>query len=337
MFRNTRLKLTGWYLLMIMLISIFFSIVIYANVDRELVNFESYTETKRERILSNFGSSALDPISTAVDSELISEARGRLITNLAILNAVILVGSTIAGYFLAGRTLQPIKEMLDRQSRFIGDAAHELKTPLTSLRSEIEVYMLSKKQTKSEADAILKSNLEEVIRLQNLSDSFMQLTSFEHKELLNIPLVRTKLHPLVENAIRKIEPQAKERNIKIKCNVKNATIFADEKSLIQLFIILIDNAVKYSPSRSKVTVSTKISENVLIMVKDEGIGIKEGEISHIFDRFYRADESRSSTDIKGHGLGLSIAQEIARLHNGVISVTSKPSQGSVFTVALPRH
>lgn len=334
MFHSTRLKLTAWYLLIIMFISIVFSVVVYVDVNRELVRFEHFQAIRQERMKEDFGELKLPPISLAVDEQLIREARARLIANLIILNVCIIGGSGVAGYFLAGRTLNPIKKMLDDQSRFVGDASHELKTPLTSLRSEIEVYLRSKKNTLKDANQILKSNLEEVIRLQSLTDSLMELTSFENTGL-KATFEKIQLVDIISEAIKNVEPLAKGKKISIINKTVKISLSGNEKSLVRLFTILLDNAIKYSTQNKKVTITSSVSNDVsYIKVSDQGIGIGNEEIDRIFNRFYRIDKSRNSLSVPGYGLGLSIAQEIANRHNGTISVKSSQG-GSVFTVEMP--
>lgn len=332
MFRTTRLKLTAWYLLLIMLISFLFSLVIFIDVNRELVRFEHYQELRQERIKQQLGEIQMPTETSPFDEQLIYEARNRLIASLVILNICILGGAGVAAYFLAGRTLEPIKKAVEDQSRFIGDASHELKTPLTTLRSEIEVYLRSKKKTIAESDAILKSNLEEVIRLQSLTDSLMRLTSLENS---SADFEKVDIIAVLESAIRSVNGVAKEKKITIKNRANKITLKANTKSLIQLFIILLDNAVKYSKNNTNITIRSKLYGGVaFITVEDQGIGIPEKERERIFDRFYRVDKSRSSYDVPGYGIGLSIAKEIVGMHKGAISCTSN-KKGSIFIVELP--
>lgn len=334
MFHSTRLKLTAWYLLIIVFISMVFSVVIYIDVNRELERFANFQEIRQERMKEDFGELKLPPMSLAVDMQLIREARARLIASLIVLNACILAGSGVAGYFLAGRTLKPIKEMLDDQSRFVGDASHELKTPLTSLRSEIEVFLRSKKATLKEAKEILKSNLEEVARLQSLTNSLMELTTFE-STALRATFEDVLLSDVLSQAIKNVEPMAKEKNITIVNRTVNMKISGNEQSLMRLFTILLDNAIKYSYEDRKVKITSRIlDESMYVKVSDQGIGISSGEAEKIFNRFYRIDKSRNSLSVPGYGLGLSIAREITQRHGGSISVKSS-NKGSVFTVEFP--
>lgn len=332
MFHSTRLKLTAWYLLLIMLISFIFSVVIFVDVNRELVRFEHFQELRQERIREQFGDTQMPTETNPYDEQLVYEARSRLIASLVVLNICILAVAGVAGYFLAGRTLNPIKKAVEDQSRFIGDASHELKTPLTTLRSEIEVYLMGKKRTLSESDAILKSNLEEVIRLQGLTDNLMRLATLESPE---VSFEKVEILHVIDGAIKSVQAVAREKKISIQNKASKVNVTGNSKSLTQLFTILLDNAIKYSNKNTKIVIRSNVFGGVAtIKVSDQGIGIAEDELEKIFDRFYRVDKSRNSSDVPGYGLGLSIAKEIVTMHNGAISCTSS-AKGSTFIVELP--
>lgn len=172
MFRSARLKLTAWYLLIIMLISVSFSIGIYNVQIRELERFRRVQPIRAEDLTPNGIRSRV----FVIDQTLIDEAEDNLQFTLIIINVGILILAGYSGYFLAGRTLTPIREMVDEQNRFITDASHELRTPITSLRSEIEVTLRDKNLNLKEARELLKSNLEEVNNLQYLSDNLIKLS-----------------------------------------------------------------------------------------------------------------------------------------------------------------
>ncbi len=332
MFHSTRLKLTAWYLLLIMLISFIFSVVIFVDVNRELVRFEHYQELRQTRIREQFGDEQMPAETNPFDEQLVYEARNRLIASLIVLNICILAGAGVAGYFLAGRTLDPIKRAVEDQARFIGDASHELKTPLTTLRSEIEVYLMGKRRKLAESDAILKSNLEEVIRLQGLTDNLMRLATLESPE---ISFEKIELVNVLNSAIKSVQAVAREKNIAIQNKSTKLNVVGNSKSLTQLFTILLDNAIKYSGSNTKITIrSSGYGGVATIKVLDQGIGIAESELEKIFDRFYRVDKSRNSSEVSGYGLGLSIAREIVAMHSGAISCVSS-KKGSTFIVELP--
>jgi len=175
MFHSARLKLTAWYLLIIMAISISFSAFIYFGATREydrIIRIEQYRvrHPVQPGIIPQGAPGQLDlfSLSPQQDNELIEWAKLRVLEALFGINVIILFLSALAGYFLAGRTLRPIKNMVDEQNRFITDASHELNTPLTSLKTSIEVNLRDKNFNVEKAKGVLKSNLEDVNNLQFL-------------------------------------------------------------------------------------------------------------------------------------------------------------------------
>lgn len=331
MFERARIKLTIWYLLIIMLISVMFSLAIYRILTGELDNEVRHVAT---RYLQEFG-----PIPPGqriiIESNAIEGAENRIKYSLIYINLVILGVAGIGGYILAGITLKPIKNMIEEQKRFITDASHELRTPLTSLKSEIEVYLRSKQHTIKESDVLLKSNLEEVNKLQYLSDSLIQLANPSQPQNTKA-LTKVSLKNVLEKAKIKYEMAAKQKNIIIQVSEKDYSILGNQDNLVQLFGIFIDNAIKYSPQKSIVRISMKKTDPFIqVSITDKGIGIAEKDISHIFDRFFRADISRTKQNVSGYGLGLSIAKDIVKSIDGEIAVKSNPGKGTTFTINLP--
>jgi len=336
MFKSARIKLTAWYLLIIMVISIAFSMVIYRVSILELERLSRLQRFRFERRVEqewpDFGTHPLPPI---IEQELIEETKRRLFFNLLFINAAILVISGGMGYFLSGKTLRPIKEMIDEQNRFITDASHELRTPLTSLKSEIEVNLRDKKLTLEEAKKLLASNLEEVNNLQILSDDLIKLTRYQKGDN-GLVVAELSLTSIIEGSVKKVANLTKDKNIKIVNKIKDFTLEGNRQTLVELIIIFLDNAIKYSPENTEVTLtSQKTDRYVLISIADQGIGVEEKDVHHLFDRFYRADKSRTKFDVAGYGLGLSIAKQVVDRHNGSIKVKSKSGEGTTFTVQLP--
>ena len=344
MFRSARIKLTAWYLLIIMLVSISFSVAIYRVLTFEIGRFERIQRLRIERIYpQRLGLSPLSGLReefirpSLLDPNSVNEIEERIKIILTIINLTILAASAVAGYFLAGQTLKPIKEMVDEQYRFITDASHELRTPLTSLKSEIEVSLRDKKLGLSEARDLLKSNLEEVNNLQVLSDGLIKLTQYQKGEN-GLTFNKVSLTEIIEEAIRRVAVLAKSKSIKIVNNVENTTFKANQPTLTELFVIFLDNAIKYSQEETEIILSTEKSEGqAVIHIKDNGLGIDEKDIPHLFDRFFRSDKSRTKGDVPGYGLGLSIAKQIIDKHNGSIKVRSKLGEGTTFTIQLPAN
>jgi two-component system, OmpR family, sensor histidine kinase CiaH len=329
MFQSARIKLTVWYLLIIMLVSLLFSIAFYNVSSREI---ERITRRNQVRLMLIPFDPNLPP-TLGIDD--LQEVQQRLQLLLILINISIFFGAGISGYFLAGRNLLPIKEMVDEQNRFITDASHELRTPLTALRSEMEAVLLEKHLNEIQAKKLVASNLEEVINLQSLSDNLLQLTQFQ-KHNNNKLFLEISLLSIIEDSLKKITPLAKKKQITINNNIDDAIIKANSHDLGELFVILLDNAIKYSPKNSKIALkSKKIDHQIIITISDQGIGIDNKDLIHIFDRFYRADASRTKTLANGYGLGLAIAKKIVDEHKGKISVKSEVNRGSEFIIQLP--
>ncbi len=334
MFRSARLQLTAWYLLIIMLISIAFSIAIYMGVTRDL---QRRFEGLEQRMMQGQNFRMPQNMHRIMHGDL-QGARGRVLMILLLANGTILILSSVAGYFLAGKTLGPIEQSLDEQKRFIADASHELRTPLTSLKTSIEVALRDKKLSKNVAVETLRSSLEDVDNLETLTTELLSLAQHQKTEQ-NISFTRIDLNDVLTSARSRVSTLAAERKVSLKINAEPVQLDADRQDLEKLTIILLDNAVKYTPEGGEVTVAFKDDgKNALIIIKDTGIGIATIELNHIFDRFYRADQSRSKNKVTGFGLGLSIAKRIVDSHSGSIDVSSAIGTGTTFTVRLPlRH
>ena len=179
MFRSARVKLTGWYLLIIMLISMVFSAVIYTSTTREL-------ERGFRRAEMRFRGEELDtPCPRQRPEHLrfsftedIEAAKKRVVLNLLMINGAILAFSSAAGYFLAGKTLRPIEATMEEQKRFVADASHELRTPLTALKTSIEVALRKKRLVDKDSRAIMESSLEDIDGLESLANNLLSLTQY---------------------------------------------------------------------------------------------------------------------------------------------------------------
>ncbi|NTU46635.1 HAMP domain-containing histidine kinase [Candidatus Roizmanbacteria bacterium] len=327
MFHSARIKLTAWYLLIIMVVSMVFSLAIYEVLHTELQRFAHVQRLRIER--------QIVPLPIRFDPKELYEAEDRIRLILIMINAGILVIAGGLGYLLAGRTLRPIQEMVDEQNRFIADASHELRTPLTSLKSSIEVNLRDTHLSLAEAKLVLESNLEEVNELQSLSDALLQLAQYQRVNKKNM-LEEVSLKAIMEQSLKKARCLAEKKQIIISSELEEIIMKADSNALFELFIILLDNAIKYSPEKSNIFVGVKKGEaSVMISVADEGRGIDKKDVPYIFDRFYRVDKSRSKEKSEGYGLGLAIAMKIVKTYKGTIEVSPNKDKGTVFTVRIP--
>jgi signal transduction histidine kinase len=336
MFNQARIKLTVFYLIIIMLISGLFSAVVYNLTTQEIDRIEKMNRVRME------GEPLFIQLQTPnkkiifISPEVIEESKHRLQLMLLAINLGILTLSALGGYYLAGRTLRPIQEMVNQQNQFITDASHELKTPLTALKTEIEVSLRDTKLSLTDAKKLLKSNLEEVNSLQSLSESLIKL-SYNPSLLQKNYSENISLKEESDLAIKKIQSLAKMKQIKIDNKIGGQYIHAARGTITDLMTIFLDNSIKYSPEKTTISLFSSTTDGVvLISIKDQGIGIKKADQSKIFNRFYRTDESRSKSPANGYGLGLSIALKTIKSLEGKIEIESELNQGTTFTIVLPR-
>jgi len=327
---RTRLALT--YLGIIMVLSIGFSAIFYHESTREVgAGYRLQTNALRDNIyFARPG--ALDRIrDTGVD-----RFRSSLLWRLFILNLAMLVAGAVVSLYLAERSLEPLEEAMAAQSRFTSDAAHELRTPLTVMKTEIEVALRSGKLADKESREILQSNLEEIVKLESLTAALLRLAKNTHSTD-NSGWKDEVVTEILQTAAERVAAPLKASHMTIDLpDPATTTIKGDRDQLVELFVVLFDNAIKYGNEKTVVTVTAGQDDGkVVVNIEDKGIGIKESDLPHIFERFYRADQSRTKTKITGYGLGLSVAKAITDAHNGSISATSKIGSGTTFTVTLP--
>lgn len=335
MFEKTRITLTAWYVLILMIVSISFSVFLFMNISRELdraLRMQIFRIEHPDAQVHILVQGSGLPYAITADPDVIQESKQRLLASLILINGILLIFSSLGGYFLAGRTLKPIQDALEEQRRFVADASHELKTPLTSLRTGIEVSLRGKDLSVEQTKELLQSNLEDVIALQVLTDNLLTLAQ-NKKE--NTVLSQTSLNETINQAIKTVMPLAKTKKINIVSTVNSICVQAISEKLTQVWVILLDNAIKYSPAKSTITINTKkVDGMVNITITDEGIGIAKEELKHVFDRFYRVSKSRSKNETPGYGLGLSIAKKIIELSDGTISLLSEVGKGTSAVVVL---
>ncbi len=325
-------KLTIAYLGILMVISLAFSIVVYRSSVAALE--EGFL--RQARVFQGqpgFNLGMGPPRLNQIRIEELAQAKQDILIDLLGINVAILVLAGLGSYWLAGRTLRPIEESLEAQSRFTADASHELRTPLTSMQTEIEVALRDKKLTIGEAKNLLESNLEEIAKLRALADGLLSLSRYQSGEQVSFTTVSLK--EVSKEAMRRLDGVTQHSQAKLAIDAQDVMIQADFESLVSLLVILIDNAIKYSQAKPEVRLGIRgEGKAALIQVADKGIGIKASDIPHIFDRFFRADTSRSKLT-NGYGLGLSIAKQIVQMHNGTIKASSTPSEGTLISVKLP--
>lgn len=321
------------YLAIIMLMSVSFSVVFYNTSAHEVGRHVDLPPSITQDFSEDTTRPNRDPELDAFFRQRAAEVRHALLMRLIAINLLVLAGASFMSYYLARRTLRPIEANMEAQTQFVSDASHELRTPLTALQTINEVALRKSKISSTDANNIFQQNVEEVIKLRQLTDSLLNLAKNDSKQLTTKP---TDLSNIVSDALNIVLESALAKDIAIEDNVPKLSVLADESNLAQAVVTILDNAIKYSPPKSTVYISAvQQGTYALLSIRDEGVGIKAVYLPHIFDRFYRVDDSRNKVQNEGFGIGLSLAKKIIEQHNGKIFVKSTPAKGSTFTLKIP--
>ncbi|MBI2953666.1 MAG: HAMP domain-containing histidine kinase [Chloroflexi bacterium] len=246
----------------------------------------------------------------------------------------------------ANNSLATINDELARESarssmvrettiQFVGSVAHDLRTPITAVKGNAQALLRSGARLNAEVQAeMLQSIVYGANQMLNAVDNLLDASLIEAGHFV-LARREASVHKLVGECTRMLAGAAGEQVIELDIAPDVPAVYADPENIAQVLLNLITNAMKYSPSRSKIVVKVRtIGEVVAVSVKDEGIGIVREDLEHIFERYYRTEDAQGSR-IRGAGLGLSISRDIVRAHDGDIKVESKPGEGSTFSFTLP--
>jgi signal transduction histidine kinase len=263
-------------------------------------------------------------------------ARNNQLESLALVlgagGAAGLLLSTAGGFWLAGRTLDPIRRTVETQRRFVSDASHELRTPIAVVAANADLLLGHADQTVDENIDQVAAISDEARQMSRLVNDLLILARADEGKL-NLDLGPVAFRDVVEAVAENMAVMAQEKAVELRRQLSPVDIEADPVRIRQLVTILLDNAVKYTPPHGTVTVSlVRRGSMAELQVADTGRGIAPADLPRIFDRFYRLEASRTAP---GTGLGLSIARTIAEAHGGRISAESVEGKGSTFTVRLP--
>lgn len=238
-------------------------------------------------------------------------------------------------WFLAGRALLPIRQAFRRQREFVADAAHELRTPLTVLRAATDLLAQRRAEPLTANADLFDDVRAEITRLERLTGDLLALARSD-VETVELAVADVDLHVLLRDAVRHATPLAEGRGIALTCAVEDAPIVieADPDRLHQVAMIVLDNAIKYTPTGGRITVEANVrGREAMTTIRDTGEGIPAEHLPRLFDRFYRADHARTGEG--GAGLGLAIAQSLVHAHGGQIVVTSNAGDGTTVRIRLP--
>lgn len=252
---------------------------------------------------------------------------------LVLLLALILI--FFASLSITQHALAPIKKAWKKQVDFTSDASHELRTPLFIIQTNLECATDNPTETIQENEQWFNNIKIETSRMTKLVNDLLTLSRTDSNEQA-IKKVDFNLGEVFGNTIAMIKPYAEKTNITLYASIQPDMIMnGDEELIKRLAVILLDNAIKYTPSYGKIFICADQNvRNIVIKISDTGIGIGKEHIDKIFDRFYQVDGIRSS-NLQGSGLGLSLAKWIVTEHNGSIVVESEVGNGSKFVITLP--
>ncbi|MDO5574783.1 MAG: HAMP domain-containing sensor histidine kinase [bacterium] len=259
-----------------------------------------------------------------------------LVLTLCLVGLAGLAAFFVISIFLANVTIKPVKEAWDQQRQFVADASHELKTPLTVILANTGILMSHKKDTIEAQEKWIEYIKDEAVRMKKLVEDMLFLAKSDVAKT-PLSLMDIDFSELVWSCLLPFESVAFEQEVTMGNQIApDIMIHADERQMKQLLAILLDNACKYTERGGSVTVILeKKQDKAVLSVNNTGSVIDKDKLGHVFERFYRADESRARTE-GGYGLGLAIAKSIVDSHHGKISVESSAEKGTTFLVSLNR-
>lgn len=268
-------------------------------------------------------------------------AEHTILRNLLIVLILVVLAALILAFlislFNANRSIKPVEDSYNKQKQFVADASHELKTPLTTINTNVDVLMSHEDSTVREEKKWLQYIKTETERMTKLTNDLLYLARLDHSE--NAVLTsRVSFSEAAESVILLMEAVIFEKNVNMDYDITpDLYVNGNSEQLKQIVMILLDNAVKYTPQKGDIRVTLKrkeSSDTAVLKVYNTGEGISEEAQKHIFERFYREDKSRAR-ESGGYGLGLAIAHAIVESYKGTIKVESVKNEYTQFTVKIP--
>lgn len=274
------------------------------------------------------------PDTTAAGPAIIADLEYLKTRSLVLAGTGVLIAAAVFGYLITRLALVPTHNALEQQKQFIGNIAHELRTPLSIIRTNTEVLLMNDDLREDIADA-LRGNIEEIERISSITNNLLSLTSLLRPE--RIELANVDLGDVADRALSQLKKLATGKNISVTVHKsKYRTVWGNAAALEQIFINVLKNAIHYTPKGGSIAVGMgpTYQGNIEVSIEDTGIGIPHKDLRRIFEPFYRGDPSRSHRT-GSSGLGLTIVNELVKLHKGKIFVQSSPKKGTVVTILIP--
>ncbi|MDQ6747484.1 MAG: HAMP domain-containing histidine kinase [Candidatus Dormibacteraeota bacterium] len=302
----------------------------YTNLLRTGEPFIVYTQPVYRP--SNGGNRVVAVVQVARPARTLVDANASVVSLLLGATAVSLVLAFVAGLWLADKALKPIRVGLLQQKEFVSDASHELRTPVTVIRTAAESILRQKQTASPRVTQLAQDIVSETVQLGRMVADLGVLAQADSRGGVRRDPVEVAALLDEAAASGRLLAESHGAHLEVEVDV-GGVVQGDEVRLRQLFAILLDNATRFSPPGGHVTFTAAVEGNrVRCGVRDHGPGIDAAELPRIFDRFYRGADQRQH---EGSGLGLSIAQWIVQEHGGTISVRSQVGAGSEFLVELP--
>jgi len=242
----------------------------------------------------------------------------------------------ISGAIVVFQDITESQRLEDMRREFVANVSHELKTPITTIKSYSETLLCGALEDKELSKNFVEVIENEADRMSSLVKDLLQLSHMDYEKVV-WEMHHLDLREIVTDSVRKLEVHFQNKNQRLNMQISDEAvpIYADRGKIQQVIINLLTNAIKYTPENGNIRISAQVvDKNAIFEVQDSGIGIPKEDIKRIFERFYRVDKGRSRTQ-GGTGLGLSIAHNIIKQHKGSIKVSSELEKGSVFTVYFP--
>lgn len=247
------------------------------------------------------------------------------------------VQNQIGGVVLVFKNITEQHRLDKQQKEFVANVSHELKTPITTIKSYTETLLEGALDEKDLAIDFLKTINSESDRMSRLVSDLLKLSRMDHEKAIWTK-EKISINEIVKDSCSKLSLQAKSKKIKLSCSYdnRNSNVLFDRDGLEQILLNIIGNAIKYTPEHGEVSVSISAeTSKVVLAIKDTGIGIPKEDLNHVFERFYRVDKARTR-QMGGTGLGLSIAEQIARAHESTIELSSELHVGTTVTISIPK-
>lgn len=311
-----RIKLTAFYSLILAIMMTALSITVYRSA---LIN-----------ITLDLHNEFLNPV---VAQATLIKFNQDLEADIVIIDIVFVALMTTLSYVFAGEALRPLREAMEEQKRLTADVAHELRTPLSVMRADLELAQNYGNMDKGEISRLIKSNLEEVEQLSGLAGSLLVLMK-EDAGASNFK--REDFYALTDKEAKGLKVLAEKNGVDMRMEEGSPVRVRGNKESLGIMVRnVIKNAIQYTPSGGGAEISVREEgDKAVLRVKDTGVGISEKDLPRIMDRFYKADKSRTQVE-EGAGLGLSIVNGIVRNHGGKIKINSVLEKGTEVVISLP--